>query len=194
MAISETMQAQRSGRLHREDWLRHALETLRREGVSGLRVEPLARSLGVTTGSFYWHFKDREDLLHAVLEHWTDMMTGAVARRMSLAGEPLDQLSRLLEEITREDRNRYEIAVRNWASFDSFAAQSVRKVDECRMAYVLGLFLQLGFDKEEAELRSRMLICYQLGESGFSIRQSLERRLEMAEARLEILTARRDSD
>ncbi len=189
MAEPETTQAQRSGRLRREDWLRHALETLRREGVSGLRVEPLARSLGVTTGSFYWHFKDREDLLHSVLEHWTDKMTGAVARRMSQAGEPMDQLSQMLQEVTREERSRYEIAVRNWASFDTFAARSVRKVDDCRLAYVLGLFLQLGFDKDEAERRSRMLICYQLGESGFSIRQSLERRLEMAKARLEILTA-----
>lgn len=185
-------QAQPAKRLHRQDWLRHALETLRRSGVSGLRVEPLARSLGVTTGSFYWHFKDREDLLHGVLEHWTDKMTSAVARRMGNSGEPQDQLHQMLIEITREDRNRYEIAVRNWAAFDPFAAKSVRIVDECRMAYVLGLFLQMGFDKREAEIRSRMLICYQIGESGFSITDSRKKRLEMAEARYRILTQRCD--
>lgn len=180
---------QPSKRLHREDWLAHALEALRREGVSGLRVEPLARSLGVTTGSFYWHFKDRDDLMRGILEHWTDEMTGAVARRMGNAGEPRDQLRQMLLDITREDRNRYEIAVRNWATFDKFAAKSVRIVDECRMAYVLGLFLQMGFSREQAEIRSRVLICYQIGEAGFSIKSSLEKRLELAEARFRLLAA-----
>jgi len=178
----------RSKRLHREDWLHHALEALRRQGVSGLRVEPLARSLGVTTGSFYWHFKDREDLLRGVLEHWTDEMTAAVARRMGNAGEPQDQLRQMLLDITRENRNRYEIAVRNWAAFDAYAAKSVRTVDECRMAYVLGLFLQMGFDRQQAELRSRVLICYQIGEAGLSIKASLDKKLEMAEARFALLT------
>jgi AcrR family transcriptional regulator len=112
-------------RLHREDWLLHALETLRREGVTGLRVEPLAKSLGVTTGSFYWHFKDRKDLLDQVLAHWTEEMTAAVGRRMSSEEEPRKQLHSLLVEITRENRNRYETAMRNWAAFDTEARKSV---------------------------------------------------------------------
>ena len=176
-------------RLHREDWLLHALETLRREGVTGLRVEPLARQLGVTTGSFYWHFKDRQDLLDRVLEHWTDTMTRAVAKRMTSTAEPEEQLESLLAEVTREQRNRYEIAIRNWATFDACAGHAVRKVDECRMAYVNGLFLQIGFSEEQAEIRSLMLINYQVGEAGFSIKTSLERRLELAKLRLEILLA-----
>lgn len=184
--VSES--SSRSSRLHREDWLSHALEALRREGVGGLRVEPLARSLGVTTGSFYWHFKDRQDLLDSVLEHWTETMTRAIAVRMTSEDEPKVQLENLLVEVTQEERNRYEIAVRNWATFDSKARRAVRTVDECRMAYVNGLFLQLGFADMEAEMRSRMLIFYQLGEAGFSIKDSLERRLEMVKLRLELLT------
>ena len=176
-------------RLHREDWLQHALETLRREGVTGLRVEPLARSLGVTTGSFYWHFKDRNELLTRVLEHWRDRMTAAVAKRMGSSEAPKEQLRCLLIEITREERNRYETAMRNWASFDVAARKAVRTVDECRMAYVIGLFLQMGCPREQAELRSRMLVCYQVGEAGFSIRESMEQRLHQAELRFELLTA-----
>ena len=177
-----------SSRLHREDWLHHALETLREQGVTGLRVEPLARSLGVTTGSFYWHFKDRQDLLDSVLAHWTELMTRAVATRMTSTEEPEQQLENLLIEVTREERNRYEIAVRNWATFDRAARGSVRKVDECRMAYVNGLFLQLGFPAEQAHARSRMLIFYQIGEAGFSIKDSVERRVELVKLRLKILT------
>ena len=178
----------RSARLHREDWLQHALETLRRQGVTGLRVEPLARSLGVTTGSFYWHFRDRQDLLDRVLGHWTEQMTRAVALRMTSEDDPEIQLHNLLADITREDRNRYEIAIRNWAAFDTAAAHAVRKVDECRMAFVKGLFLHLGFSDEQAQIRAYMLIFYQLGEAGFSVKESVERRLELAELRLEILT------
>lgn len=180
----------RNPRLRREDWLQHALETLRGGGVSSLRVEPLARSLGVTTGSFYWHFTDRQDLLKSVLEHWSELMTQAIARRMTSVEEPEVQFNHLIEDITREDRSKYEIALRNWARFDAEAAKAVRTVDECRMAYVNGLFLQLGFSEEQAQVRSRMFIFYQLGEAGFSIQDSPERRLELARCRLEILIAK----
>jgi AcrR family transcriptional regulator len=183
------MGSQQAKRLHREDWLQHALETLRREGVSGLRVEPLAKSLGVTTGSFYWHFKDRGELLAKVLEHWAERMTGAVARRMGSSDPPKEQLRTLLIEITREERNRYETAMRNWASFDTAAKKAVRMVDECRLAYVVGLFLQMGCPREQAERRSRMLACYQIGEAGFSIRESMQRRVQQAELLFELLTA-----
>ncbi len=188
MSTEQNTGARPSRRLHREDWLLHSLEALRQKGVSGLRVEPLARSLGVTTGSFYWHFRDRDDLLHAVIDHWADEMTGAVARRMGSTDAPGDQLRKLMLDITRENRSRYEISIRNWAAFDTYAAKAVRSVDDCRMAFVHGLFLQLGFDSDEAELRSRMLLCHQIGEAGLSIRVGLERRIEMAEARCAMLT------
>lgn len=167
----------------------HALETLRRDGVTGLRVEPLARSLGVTTGSFYWHFADRQELLTSVLEHWTDSITRDIAIRMTSEAEPDAQLALLQEEIIRRDRGRHEIAVRNWANFDEQAAAAVRKVDECRMAYVNGLFLQLGFGERDAGVRARMYVFYSIGEAAFSIKDSLERRLETGRARLEILTS-----
>ncbi len=180
---------QRNPRLHREDWLLHALETLRKEGVGGLRVEPLARSLGVTTGSFYWHFQDRRDLLDRVIDHWAETMTRAVAVRMTSEDAPRRQLERLLEDVIRDDRSRYESAMRNWANFDERAANSLRKVDECRLAYVNGLFLQAGFSPDQAEARSRMFIYYLLGEAGFSVKDTMERRLEHAKLRLEILLA-----
>lgn len=178
-----------SSRLRREDWLKHALEGLRREGVSGLRVEPLARSLGVTTGSFYWHFKDRQDLLDSLLDHWTEQMTRAVARRMTSDEDPADQLRELVEEVAIEEWSRYEIAVRNWATFDTHARRSVRKVDECRLGYVTGLFLQLGFEESEAEIRSRTLLFCHLGETAFSMKESSDSRLETARRQLEILTS-----
>ena len=177
----------KSSRLHREDWLEHALEVLRESGITGLRVEPLARSLGVTTGSFYWHFKDRQDLLHSVLDHWAENMAQAVETRTD-TDDPQADLETLLTEITREDRNRYEIAVRNWATFDNYASDVVGRVDACRLKYCLSLFGRLGFSEEQANIRARMLIFYQIGEVGFSVKDSMEQRLANAALRTAILT------
>ena len=179
--------APKNTRLHREDWLAHALEALRCEGISGLRVEPLARSLGVTTGSFYWHFKDRRDLLESVLTHWTELMTDAIEERRLISEDPKLRLTRLLRDITIEERNRYDLAVRNWATFDEMAQSAVRKVDECRLDFCMDLFLGLGFSQAEAEVRSRMLMFYQVGEVGFSIPDSIEKRLEYVDRRIDIL-------
>ncbi|GAA4985759.1 TetR/AcrR family transcriptional regulator [Yinghuangia aomiensis] len=75
----------RSGRrtLSRDDWARAALEAMRESGLGAIAVEPLAERLGTTKGSFYWHFKDRDALIHAALELWcteTDAMMEAAAR------------------------------------------------------------------------------------------------------------------
>ena len=64
------MREVQSQRLNRGAWLREALEVLRESGIDHVKVEPLAKRLGVTKGSFYWHFKDRADLLRALPEHW----------------------------------------------------------------------------------------------------------------------------
>ena len=58
--------------LDRENWIDGAIDVLAREGLSGLRIEVLAKRYGVTKGSFYWHFKDRQDLLTAMLSHWKE--------------------------------------------------------------------------------------------------------------------------
>ena len=58
--------------LDRENWIESATDVLAREGLGGLRIEVLAKRCGVTKGSFYWHFKDRQDLLTAILEHWQE--------------------------------------------------------------------------------------------------------------------------
>ena len=177
----------KSTRLHREDWLEHALEVLRENGITGLRVEPLARSLGVTTGSFYWHFKDRQDLLHSVLDHWARMMAEQASAHIK-TDDPEADLERLLKELATQGTNRHEIAVRNWAAFDDYALGVIKRVDECRLNYCMDLFQRLGFSEEQAAIRSRMLIYYQIGEVGFSVKDSLEQKLKNAELRTAVLS------
>ena len=64
---------ERTGRLSADDWANAALDLIAEQGVASVAVEPLARRLGVTKGSFYWHFPSREALLVAALERWEKM-------------------------------------------------------------------------------------------------------------------------
>ena len=81
MEKTETMASgatERSTRLNAETWERAALEAIAELGLPGVAVEPLAKKLGVTKGSFYWHFADREALLHAALKRWEKRSTDDV--------------------------------------------------------------------------------------------------------------------
>ena len=87
----------RKPRLSRDAWLQHALEVLRAEGISGVRVERLARDLKVTKGSFYWHFEDRSDLLENILEYWDGRYTDVALQNRELTDvEPALGLLRLI--------------------------------------------------------------------------------------------------
>ena len=176
-------------RLDRYDWLLHGIETLRLEGVDAVCVEPMARSLGVTKGSFYWHFKDRDEFLDRLLEYWetenTDRIDGHVA---AAAGDPRQRLLAILEYVTTEEINRYDAAVRAWALYDERAAKVVRRVDEKRLSYVHRLFEQIGFSAEQAEVRGRIWYFYLVGEyTAFTKKLPREVRLRHVRLRHDLL-------
>lgn len=152
----------------------------------------MARSLGVTKGSFYWHFKDRNDFLDRLLEYWETENTDKIEAHAARAqGTPQQRLLALLEHIVREEINRYDSAVRAWALYDERAARVARRVDEKRLAYCQALFLKMGFPPRQAEIRSRMSYFYLVGEhSSFARLPSLETRLENVRLRHRLLTER----
>lgn len=166
------MDANRSSRtrapsLDRAAWIKGALAALSDEGHTGLRVETLAKRLQVTKGSFYWHFRDRRDLVDAVLEEWkngriTDIRKQTTAR----PGEELATLRHTIE-VYSAGRNRkglpIEIAVREWARRDARAAEVVEEVDAERLACASRLFVSLGLTPAEAAARSVLLYAYVFG-------------------------------
>ncbi len=117
------MGSEKTRRLATDDWLVEALMTLAREGIGAVRIERLARYLGVTKGSFYWHFKDRPELLDRLLQHWETEMTDNVDAHVShLQGKPAEQLLALLEHIAENDINRYDASMRAWSLHDDRVA------------------------------------------------------------------------
>ncbi len=184
------METKTSERLGPESWVRVALKTLHEEGIGQVRVERLAKDLGVTKGSFYWHFKDRQNLLDNVLEYWFHTMTETVfevARRFR--GEPKARMYAVLEDITRKDRAGYDLAVRAWARFDKKAEAAVRDIDNQRLGFLRQLFRDVGFDEQEAELRGRLLYYFIIGEAMAFNRQRKGQRLETIRRKIDILTS-----
>lgn len=147
--------------LDRNDWVEAAIDVLAKGGVGGLRVEVLAKTCGVTKGSFYWHFKDRQDLLTAVLERWREGRIRDIEKTTSFApGKERDQLHYAIE-VYGTSRNRkgiaIELAVRDWARHDAQAASVVEAVDLYRLECTRKLFVALGMSDAEAKSRSLLL-------------------------------------
>ncbi len=182
--------AAKTQRLGAHDWLVGALETLGREGVVGINVENVARSMGVTKGSFYHHFKNREEFVNRLLEYWETELTDKIDAHLShLHGKPAEQLLALLEFIAENETNRYDASMRAWALHDERVATVVRRVDQKRLAYVRDLFLRLGFPADQATMRSRMSYYYVVGEHTALVEErTLESRLEDIKLRHELLT------
>jgi AcrR family transcriptional regulator len=155
--------------LDRKAWVVAAIELLAKEGVAGLRVELLAKHLKVTKGSFYWHFKDRRDLLDAVLEHWKDgRIRDIVKQTRAEPGQELSQIHHVID-VYSASRSRkgmmIELAVRDWARRDAVAGQVVEEVDTTRLECARSLFLACGVPMAEASSRSMLLYAYVFGVS-----------------------------
>lgn len=152
------------------DWIVAATHILVDKSIDAVRVDVLAKLLQVTRGSFYWHFKDRNDLLERLLTAWRDAATEQIIRRFDDSGQSADQLiTGLLSLPSRgraaRDSASVELAIRAWARRDDMARQAVDLVDAQRLSYIQRCFEQLGFAPEDAQPRAFTLYSFMIGES-----------------------------
>lgn len=158
--------AQNRKQLSREDWMQAALETMRIAGVDGVKVAPLAARLGVTTGSFYWHFKNRRELLDELLGYWertrTDM---AIEESKRFQGSPKDRILFLMERVMGGGLAGYDLPIWLWAQSDQGARTVFQRALKKRFAHATWMFQEAGFSKRQAESRGRMMAVYMMGES-----------------------------
>ena len=135
-----------------------------------LAVEKLCRELGVSRGSFYWHFRDRADFVRHLAEFWDNRFTVAIKETVAIAhGGPAKQLLLLSELIQDLDVIRFDVAVRAWASTEPLAAEVVRQTDRTRYQFVRALFAKLGFSGDDLEMRTRTFVIFHSFDGAFSI-------------------------
>ena len=150
-------------KLGREDWLVAALDVLSKDGIERVKVEPLAAYLGVTKGSFYWHFKNREALLTQMVDYWEKAQNEIIDRLGKSAIEPKQRLLNVLQFIGRKD-SRHDVSIRAWARHNGYADKAISHIDGRRLMFCEKLFAQMGFTGEEIKLRARLVYYYQVGE------------------------------
>ncbi|MGH3508366.1 MAG: TetR/AcrR family transcriptional regulator [Nocardioidaceae bacterium] len=146
-------------RLKRDDWAEAALEVLASGGVSAVAVEPLAQSLGTTKGSFYWHFKARQDLVKAALALWERRSTDEVIARVEASGGTAEERVRLLFSWVFDPHSLTGVDVRLLTHADSpLVSEVLDRVTRRRIDYVAKLLRQAGLSPRMA--RRRAVLAY----------------------------------
>ncbi len=174
--MSKRRTASGSGSLTAEDWLWAAVRAIEERGVGAVAVEPLARKLEVTKGSFYWHFKNRGALLEAVLERWEEECTEAVIAAAEGISDPRARLVWVFDEATGDEflvgrhtsqpgiffSSAFEQEISN-AADDPVVGTFLRRVSERRVDYLEECYRALGYSPEEAHHRGLLAYAAYVG-------------------------------
>ncbi len=160
-------------KLTREDWLQETLKVLQYRGVDGVKIVVIAESLGVTSGSFYWHFNGLRDLLDCLLEFWEREMTDAVVHAAkAFEGSPEDRILNLMLQVMEEDAATYDHAISIWARKDAAANEVFTRTLRKRFDFASWMFRQSGFSGKQAGIRGRLLVAYLMGESATDLKSN----------------------
>ena len=187
-----SMQMKRVQRgISKQEWLEIGLKSLSEDGIAGLKVERLAKALGIARAGFYWHFKNREDLLHQLLDYWVHELTEVVTTNTDvLALEPKKRLTKTADMVFEYDLGRYDMAIRQWALTDAGAARAVRMTNRIRLDFIRDAFRELGFTDDDLDMRAMLFLCYHTWESSTFREISRKRRRDLITKRIELLTSK----
>lgn len=156
-----------------------------------MRIEPLARRLKVTPGSFYWHFSGREDLYDALLDDWYRANTTSFHQAVETAGpDPARQYWAFFGVwvLERGFDPAYDRAVREWGKTSKKVAARVLEVDANIIDLLVGIFTRFGYEGLDATMRARITYYHQIGYYALGVKEEREHRLELAPYYAEILT------
>jgi AcrR family transcriptional regulator len=148
--------------LSAKDWLDQGLKALAGRGFTALKAEPLAKAMGESRVSFYWHFADIGAFHAAILARWHEVAAEQIIANVEAASKDENPLALLLRRVFGE-RLTLERAVRTWASVDPAARAAVQAIDRRRLSYVESLLTQSGLPADVARARAQILYWAFLG-------------------------------
>jgi AcrR family transcriptional regulator len=168
--IAASPKAKSTGTLDADNWTQAALTILARNGIEAVRIERLAKMLGVTKGSFYWHFKDRPALLEEMLRSWRQRATLGIIDRLESSDVPpaerLKELLKLMRNTPRAARGAdIEAAIRLWGRSDPRVASVVQEIDRLRLGHLKSLVESAHEGRQDASARAVLIYAYFLAEA-----------------------------
>jgi AcrR family transcriptional regulator len=167
----------------RDVWIEAGLAEMARGGIDGVRVEVLAKNLGVTKGGFYRRFRDRAALLDAILQNWCAGRIAAIEQQTSLDGgtarDRLRALIQLYSQRMNTEGMAIELAIRQWARSDETAAATVATVDAARLKNVGQLYHATGLSAEQADAQAFLFYCFIFGQSLLFLERGPRKRAQL---------------
>jgi AcrR family transcriptional regulator len=167
----------------RDVWIEAGLVEMARGGIDGVRVEVLAKNLGVTKGGFYRRFKDRAALLDGILDNWSAGRIAAIEKQTSLDGATARDRLRAVIQLYAERMNTagmaVELAIRQWARSDEAAAAAVASVDAARLRNVAHLYRATGMTNEDADAQAFLFYCFIFGQSLLFLERGPRKRTQL---------------
>lgn len=152
------------GRLSVDDWIQAGYALVADEGLEALKVDRLCTRLGVTKGSFYWHFKDMAGYRAALVQAWGELRDTDRSHFGELGHlPPRERLARMMASLLGERQWTLERAMREWARIDPVVADSVRAADHLVLRAVRQTFQDAGFDGEDADVRANATFAAGIG-------------------------------
>ncbi len=161
-------------RLTPDDWIKASFAALTAGGPQAIRAEPIARTLKVSKGSFYWHFADVPALKQAMLDHWCKLATQDIIDLVEAkASTAKDRLRLLVRISTSASNDEYggalaEAAIRDWARYDENAAKTLKSIDQKRLAFVEIQFSAHGTPKAQCRQNANILYATLIGLANLS--------------------------
>ena len=184
-------------RTPRGSWIEEGLRSLAAGGVDAVRIEPLARALGVSKGGFYWHFDDRSALMEEMLDTWERVSVDEVIERIEGEGGDARARLRLLfalatsgdERLSGGELLTIDLAIRDWARRDRTVAGRLRRVDNRRMDYMRSLFGAFCPDEDDVEVRCMLAFSLWIGNHFMAADHGARSRADVMELVLKRLEA-----
>ena len=161
-------------------WIDAAYELLIDSGVNAVKIVPLARKLGTSRTSFYWLFKDREEILGALLERWQRHNTRALITQSEKYASSIVEATLNVFDCWFDPSlfdSEFEYAVRSWSLQEGAVAERVRQADERRLEALQAMFIRYGYEASEADTRARTVYLIQVGYISMHTRESRDTRI-----------------
>ncbi len=164
-----------------EGWLEAAYEALLESGVDSVKILPLAKRLNLSRTSFYWFFKDREELLNGLIARWREKNTGNMVKRSEAYAESLPEaMLNVFDCWLDKDLfdSPFEFAVRSWALQSEDILEEVRRADQTRLEALIRMFTRFGYDETAADVRARTTYLVQIGYISMQAQEDIALRMK----------------
>ncbi len=164
-----------------EGWLEAAYDSLLESGVESVKILPLAKRLNLSRTSFYWFFKDREELLDALVARWRERNTGNLVKQSEAYAESLAEAMLNVFDCWLNKNlfdSQFEFAIRSWALQSPDILAEVQAADQTRIEALSRMFMRFGYDESPADVRARTTYLVQIGYISMQSREDIALRMK----------------